>query len=180
MLCDRFAFTKSVHVRKIRCKRKKDCLAQSARRHLLYETVRYVFWGETIGVCWRLAYTEQMQKQKCGRTILLGHWQWIRSEYELEGCLGIVGQRCLFQLQNNRSHSTHVPAGFTRFWIEITQFGDALPFGARFNFCRFRYKLFLRVSAAKSREKIMILLEILSIRSENSTILCIQNKNYLN
>lgn len=64
----------------------------------------------------------------------------------IEGCLGVVGQWCLFQLQNDWSHSTHVAAWFTRFWIEVTQLCDAFPFGAGLNVGRFSYELFLCIS----------------------------------
>lgn len=60
--------------------------------------------------------------------------------------LGIICQRSLFQLQNNWSHTAHVTARFTWFWIKVTQFGDTFPFGARFNFSCFGYKLFFCIS----------------------------------
>lgn len=60
--------------------------------------------------------------------------------------LGIVRHRRLLQLQNDRSHAAHVSIRFARLWIEITEFGDALPFGAGLNVGRFSYKLLLCIS----------------------------------
>lgn len=120
------------------------CLAQSTPRHNLWMFVIRKW------LIWKLAHSQFKQSVLRWNFFRSLRWVWSKTK---EGYSGVAVQWCLFQLKNNRSHSAHISTGFARLWIEIAQFRDTLPFGARFNLCCFCDKLLLRISASNKYAK---------------------------
>lgn len=67
-------------------------------------------------------------------------------------------KRVLLQLKNNRTHSWHIFATLAGFGVEITVFGNPLPFSTRLDLIIICYKLLLSIPETKiSQDNLKIL-----------------------